>query len=144
MKAKLPLALLVITVIAGACIYSNNEDYVVEPVPGTPPTFAAGTNLDTVTDPVVTDSLQVFYEASVENGRFYFMDAVLNDLHIFYSDTTIDTFWIQSSLVPDPGSDSLHLYFYYSTNSNSLADIVGVEYALHKKDYALTFEKEER
>ncbi len=127
------------TLLISACIYSESGIYNVDPVPGDPPVIAVTTNLDTVVDPVVTDSLEVTYEVLIENGEFYVVEAFIANQQIYLADTTSGSFQIYSHLVYQPGTDTLYLNFYYSTNSNSLADIFNLEANVVDLKYPVSF-----
>ena len=124
-----------------ACTYSESDLYLADPVPGEPPVFTAITNLDTIDTPVVTDSLEVIYEVEIENGNFYQIEAYLLDQVLYNSDTTNGAFWLTPHLVEQPGIDTLFIYFFYSTNSNSLADRFELEYNVTELRYPINFEE---
>lgn len=128
-----------IAALAGSCVYSDDGVYLADPVPGPRPVFSVTTSLDTVTGATVVDSLQVTYRATVENGEFYQAEVYLEGSGIHLSDSTEGTFWLRSSQVELPGMKTLTLYFLYSTNSNSLADIVGAEAFNEQRDYQVRF-----
>jgi len=111
-----------------SCIYSNFGDNFVVPEPGDPPTINAETNLDTLDwDIILTDSLEVTYAIQIENGEVYEVVAYLSYLQLYVSDSLNGEFWLHDDLWDVAGVDTLAIYIYYSTNSNSLGDIVGVE-----------------
>jgi hypothetical protein len=58
---------------------------------------------------------------------------------LFESDSLENAFWLYSGDFPFPGTDTLYLAYYYSTNSNSLADIVKVEANIVRKKYGIIF-----
>ena len=124
-----------------SCTYSESGIYYVDPIPGDPPIISAVTNLDTIIDPIVVDSLEVVYEVEIENGEFYQVEAYVLDSRVYFSDTTNGSFWINNSVVEEPGVDTLRIFFLHSTNSNSLADVIGLEYSSIQLDYAILFEK---
>lgn len=123
-----------------ACFFNDSEWYQVDPVPDDPPLVTVVTNLDTLENPRVNDSLQVIYDLSIENGEFYVLDAVLADETIYLSDSTNGTFWVY----PDQSADvdTLYLDFYYSSNSNTLADLAGYEARSTTLKYAIDFTEE--
>jgi hypothetical protein len=128
-----------ISLLCGSCFYNESDVYVAEPEPGDPPVFSVFVNLDTITVPEVTDSLEVNYSAEIENGEFYLMQAYLLTDIIFESDSLENSFRLYAGDVPIPGTDTLYLIYYYSTNTNSLADIVKVEANIVRKKYGIIF-----
>ena len=138
---------LIIVILTGAvalinsCAYSESGIYYVDPLPDDPPIISVITNLDTIIDPIVVDSLEVVYGVEIENGEFYQVEAYVLDSRVYFSDTTNGSFWINHSFVEEPGVDTLRIYFLYSSNSNSLADNIGLEYNSIKLDYAIFFEE---
>ncbi len=129
-----------IIVLINACTYSDSDIFFVEPIPGDPPLITVGTNLDTIYDPRVTDSLEVIYNVVIENGEFYQAEAYLNEDLLYNSDTIRGSFWIIGDTLRESVDDSLFIYFFYSTNSNSLADIVHLEWNMEKLGYAISFD----
>lgn len=123
-----------------ACTYSESGIYYVDPVPGDPPLITVTTNLDTIPDPTVVDSLEVRYDVLLENGEFYQVEAYMQQELLFFSDTISGSFWISHDFVDETVTDSLFLYFFYSTNSNSLADIVDLEWNMKTLGYAINFD----
>ncbi|MCD4710218.1 MAG: hypothetical protein K8R52_05180 [Bacteroidales bacterium] len=126
-----------------ACFYSDSEMYNVEPVPGDPPVILVTTNLDTLYNPPVNDSLEVIYYVEIEGGELYYVYAVIANTPVFESDSTYGSFWINPNLVDEPGVDTLHIDFYYSSNSNSLADLVGYEALVDSLKVAVDFNMED-
>jgi len=182
------ILLLSLALTMGACLYSNNGTYNVEPVPGDPATVSVTTNLDTLSDPTVTDTLDldIRYKLQVENGKPYYVDCRVensrvyemgiyydsDDIYIAYPDTVIavtsdTTLWVVEPdtllafvrdtlsevymlgglfLIPgdlpvSPGDNSLTMDFYYSANTNSLADVLGIEAESVELEYTITFEE---
>lgn len=121
------------------CIYSDDGIYRVDPVPDDPPIVLASTNLDSIENPVVTDSLEVEYDISIQNGELYILDVTLGNESFFQSDTTQGSFWIYAKDSELPGIDTLRMIFYYSSNTNSLADKLGVEARDLGLKYAIDF-----
>ncbi len=122
-----------------ACFYSDLEMYEVEPIPGDPPVFSASTNLDSLYNPPVNDSLEVIYQVEIEGGEFYYVYADVGNTMIFESDSTYGSFWINSYLADSSGVDTLYMGFYYSSNSNSLASNVGYEPLVEYLNIAIDF-----
>ncbi len=79
---------------------------------------------------------------SVENGAFYYAYASVNELTVYESDSTEGSFWLHSADAGTEGSDTLCFELYYSTNSNSLADIIGYEALDTLISYAINFNPE--
>ncbi len=124
-----------------SCIYSNYGDNFVVPDPGDPPTINAETNLDTMGwDIILTDSLEVTYSIQIDNGEVYQVLAFLSYLQLYESDSLNGGFWIHDEMWEVAGVDTLTIYIYYSTNSNSLGDIVGVEANLLNLKFPILYE----
>ena len=62
MTRNLIISFVIITALISACVYTNSGTYYVDPVPGEPPTISVSTNLDTMYDPRVIDSLESHIE----------------------------------------------------------------------------------
>lgn len=122
-----------------SCFYNESDIYFVDVVPGDPPVFSVSVNLDTIIDAEVTDSLEVLYGVEIENGEFYVTQAFVSNTTIFLSDSLQNSFWLYPGDVDYPGLDTLYLYFYYSTNSNSLGDLVKAEANIVQRKYPVTF-----
>ncbi|MEA3461341.1 MAG: hypothetical protein U9R49_05640 [Bacteroidota bacterium] len=125
-----------------ACFYSDSEMYQVEPVPGDPPLVAITTNLDTLNNPPVNDSLEVIYDVEISGGEFYYVYADVVNTTVFESDSTHGSFWIHPALAESSGVDTLFMEFYYSSNSNSFADKVGYEAQVESHNFAIDFNLE--
>lgn len=150
MKYLLPLCLLLAALLPGACTYSDFKEYWVEPVAGDSTSITINCNLDTLDQPLVTDSLMVAFSAEVENGALYYMAATLEQylLHemeyevdrdtLTAPHAVLDTFFVPDYVPVDSGDYELQLLFYYSTNSNSLADYFGVEFYQQDLVYLIT------
>jgi hypothetical protein len=121
------------------CFFSDTSIYEAEPVAGDPPILTVSTNLDTLIDPPVNDSLQVIYGIEVSGGEFYYMFADVGENPVFESDSSDGSFWIPSSLAETPGVDTLMLEIYYSTNTNTLADKVGYDVNVEQFKYPVDF-----
>jgi len=122
-----------------SCFYSDSELYQVEPVPGDPPVISVVTNLDTLVNPAVNDSLEVIYNVEIEGGDLYYVNAVISDAQIFESDSIHGSFWITALMSGVTGVDTLYIDYYYSSNSNSLADVTGYEARIKKLKIAVNF-----
>jgi len=110
-----------------ACFYTDSEMFEVSPVPGDPPVFSVTTNLDSLALPKINDSLEIIYDVEIAGGELYYVYAELAGTPLFESDSTSGFFWIYPEMADSPGVDTLFMDFYYSSNSNSLADKVGYE-----------------
>jgi hypothetical protein len=121
------------------CFYSDSEMYNVEPVPGDPPVRSVSTNLDTLYNPQVNDSLEVIYQVEVSGGEFYYVFADVASSTVFESDSTYGSFWITPDMADSSGVDTLYMEFYYSSNSNSMADKLGYEALLDYLKIAIDF-----
>ncbi len=129
----------IIVTIVNACMYSNDGVYTVDPVPDDPPVVWATTNLDSIDNPVVYDSLEVVYDISIQNGKLYILDVLVGNAPVYEADTTMGSFWIYSYDAEVPGIDTLRMNIYYSSNTNSLADVVGLEAQNIGLKYAIDF-----
>ena len=137
-KIFIPVVLGIVCLI-NACTYSEDGVYRVDPVPDDPPVVWTTTNLDSIENPVITDSLEVDYNFSIQNGELYILDVTLGDVSIYQSDTTHGSFWIYANDSELPGIDTLRMIFYYSSNTNSLADKLGLEARDLGLKYAIDF-----
>ena len=99
-------------------------------------------NLDTLFNPRVIDSLLVSFEVDVVNGEFYLLEALLSDGIVHSSDTAFGSFWIYPSQSDESGLDTLLFDIYHSSNSNTLADLTGWEARITKRKYAIDFSEE--
>jgi hypothetical protein len=126
-----------------ACYFNDSDWYKADPVAGDPPEVSVITNLDTLYNPRVNDSLQVIYEVSVVNGKFYFMEAMVSDGIVHSSDSAYGSFWVNHSQSNDTGLDTLYLDFYHSSNTNTLADVTGYEALITSQKYAIDFSEED-
>ncbi len=115
-----------------------------EPIPGDPPLFSVSTNLDTLSNPTVNDSLEVIYDVEISGGELYYLYADVGNTTIFESDSTSGSFWIFPILADSSGIDSLYMEFYYSSNSNSLADKTGYEALVEYLSFAIDFNLEDK
>jgi hypothetical protein len=128
--------------LAAACSYNLSGDYPVEPLPGEPATISISFNLDTMEQPYPADDLEVIYDLELRNGELYYVECLLEDILVYDSVTAsgsdtifdyfylTDTFAIAPEIELDSGVYSLYMNFYYSTNTNSLGDIFGLESAV--------------
>ena len=121
----------------GACFYSDGEVYTAVPVAGDPPLVSVSSNLDTLLNPLVGDSLRVEYEVSIEQGVLYYVEASVSGSVVHSSDISYGLFWLYPS--QSEGIDSLYLDLYHNTNSNTLADATGYEASVTRVAYAIDF-----
>lgn len=135
------LVLILVLLLSGlpGCFFTDSSVYNAEPVAGDPPILTVSTNLDTLIDPPVNDSLEVIYGIEVSGGRFYYMFADVGENAVYESDSSDGSFWVPSSVADSVGVDTLVLEIYYSTNSNNLADKVGYEANVDQFKYAVDF-----
>ena len=76
---------------------------------------------------MLTDSLEVTFGIEIENGELYQVQAYLSNFQFYQSDSLNGEFWIYDNMWEEAGVDTLAIFIFYSTNTNSLGDIVGVE-----------------
>ena len=143
---------LILAMFLAACSYSSSEVYYANPVPGDTATVMLSTNLDTIDIVVISDSLLFKYRAEIENGELYFTRASIGNTTLYqyatdYDPDTIigsfvltDSFWIWSSPATDIGLYSLLFTLYYSSNTNSLGDQLGVEADILNLEFELFVE----
>jgi len=136
------------------CIYTNNDVYTADPVAGVPATVNLITNLDPDNPNPYVDSLQVIYEFTIENGELYFVEALIEqysfyELRTDYDPDTVegpyiqsDTIWLHVNVPPDSGIYSMYLTYFYSPNTNSLGDILGIEADVLDVEYLVDFKGE--
>jgi len=110
-----------------SCEYSERDIYYHSVIPGEPPSININTNLDTLEAPSIIDSLLISYEIMVAGGEFIWTRFLLSDSLIFYSDTATSSFWLKSEMATGSGTRELTMEAYYSTNSGSIADVLGIE-----------------
>jgi hypothetical protein len=123
-----------------SCIFTDSETYYVDPIPGDLPQILVSTNLDTLYNPPVKDSLQVSYLVNISGGDFYYVYADIVNKTIFESDSMEGTFWITGSMAESAGVDTLYMEFYYASNSNSLGDKTGFEALSEILTFAVDFQ----
>ena len=138
-----------LTMLMAGCTYSDSEYYYANPFPGDTATVTVSTNLDTIDVAVISDSLLFKFSAEIENGELYFANASISSLTLYqyladYDPDTLtgpyvltDSFWIRSDLAPDTEIYPLLLTIYYSSNTNSLGDRLGVEADVLNLDFNL-------
>lgn len=129
----------VLAVLLAGCTYTNSEYYYANPIASDSAIVFVSTNLDTIDPIFVKDSLLFKYRAEIENGMLYLTNASIYSLNIyqFYTDydpdtipgpyVLVDSFWIHSDMAVDSGTYPMIFEVYYSSNTNSLGDILGVE-----------------
>lgn len=154
MKTSACLSVLIsFTLLLSSCIYSDEGEHYVIPVPGEPPVFSAQTNLDTFGIIETSGQVMVRYTAQIENGILYQVTGEVDETEAYdsllYLEANVgsgakiisDSFIIQKDVELLPGENVLSLYFYYSTNSNTLADLVGVESNITELFYFIYLEE---
>ena len=140
MKSRTVILIITVGLLASGCIYSESEVYRVEPVPGISPVISVTTNLDSLEYLIVLDSLEVSWSAEVENGEFYQLELFIGQVPVYSTDSAKGVFWIRSTVVKSPGIYPLYMLFYYSTNTNTLADMIGLEASVLDLEFELQFE----
>jgi len=148
------LMIAMLTLVAAGCSYSDPDIYYVEPIPGDSARLVVNTNLDSIDNAEVIDSLLFKYRAEIEGGELYAAQGKVEDqpLYIYYANYDPDTlsgpyilsdsFWIMQDLQAGPGISKLQFSIYYSSNTNSLADAVGLEAHVLNLEYTITLEGE--
>jgi len=139
MRMIISILMATLILLLPSCFYSDSKVYEVEPVPGDPPVISVFTNLDTLVNPPVNDSLEVIYNVEIEGGDLYYVYAEIASAQIFESDSIHGSFWITHSMSAVNGVDTLYIDYYYSSNSNSLADITGYEARIKNLKIAVDF-----
>jgi len=74
---------------------------------------------------------------------FYQVESYAFDELVYMSDSTEGSFWISYDSLYRTGMDTLSLFFFYSTNTNSLADIIHAEYNFLELVYPILYGEEE-
>ena len=143
---------LILAMFLAACSYSSSEIYYASPVPGDTATVVLSTNLDNIDTAVVSDSLLFKYRAEIEYGELYFTSASIGSTTLYqhatdYDPDTLmgpfvlrDSFWIWSDQATDTGLYSLLFTVYYSSNTNSLGDVLNIEADILKLEFDLLVE----
>ena len=147
---------LMLAMFLAACSYSSSEIYYASPVPGDTATVVLSTNLDNIDTVVISDSLLFKYRAEIENGELYFTSASVGPTTLYqhatdYDPDTLmgpfvlrDSFWIWSNPATDTALYSLLFTVYYSSNTNSLGDKLGIEADILKLEFDLLVEGGEK
>ena len=112
--------------VMNSCIYSEEEDYFKDIVPGTPPNVSLSTNLDTINIPEVFDSLEIHYTIEITGGELIWSQFLLEDSIVFSSASAPNSFWLVNNMYYS-GLLKLRMEAYYNSNTGSLADIIGIE-----------------
>ena len=145
---------LLITLLTPGCSYSDPNIYYATPVPDDSARVVVFTNLDDIDTAVIVDSLMFKYEAEIEGGELYYLEASMSNILLYqyqpeYNPDTItgpyilvDSFWIPAEVAAETGLSSLLFSLYYSSNTNSLADKVQVEAAILNLNFDLMVEGE--
>lgn len=147
---------LMLAMFLAACSYSSSEIYYASPVPGDTATVVLSTNLDNIDTAVISDSLLFKYRAEIENGELYFTSASVGTTTLYqhatdYDPDTLmgpfvlrDSFWIWSNPATDTALYSLLFTVYYSSNTNSLGDKLGIEADILTMEFDLLVEGGEK
>lgn len=133
------ITLLLIACVVQSCIYNENDIYFNEIDISHLPVITIQLNLDSLDTPTVNDSLEVLFNISVEGGELYWTRFVISDSIVYANDTASDRFWLTSGLVVGPGTYTLEMDAFYSSNTGSLADIIGIEALMKSKYYEIRF-----
>ena len=144
------LFIALLTLAVAGCSYTDSDIYYAEPIPGDSARVEVITNLDTIDNAEIIDSLLFKYSAEIEGGELYATQAKIEgqSLYIFYTDYNPDTltapyilsdsFWIMQDMQMGPRKNTLEFSIYYSSNTNSLADVIGTEAHVLELEYAIT------
>ena len=136
---RIPLLMLAM-ILAASCTYMDSGIYEVEPIAGDSTLITVTTSLDTFDQVILTDSVLISWEATVEKGELYYVEAILSseiqvyELTTDYDRDTVpdpfvirDSFWMDLTVPLASDIYYLEMTWYYSTNSNSLADYYRLE-----------------
>ena len=77
-------ALLLALLWTAVCTYVNSGIYEVEPIPGDSTLISVTTNLDTLDQAVITDSILVSWEATIDLGELYYVEGILGSQVLVY------------------------------------------------------------
>lgn len=151
-RQLLPVLILLLSVTS--CEYISQDIHYVEPEAGTEPLLLPLTNLEADSVYVVRDSMLVAYEVFLNAGELYYIEASIGNL-VHYShwpsydpDTSgtwpvaADSFYLEDVFHLDSGLHTLYMDFYHSTNSNSLADMLSLEYEMYTLEYQIILEND--
>lgn len=146
------LIIALLTLAVAGCSYTDSDIYYAEPIPSDSARVKVITNLDTIDNAEIIDSLLFKYSAEIEGGELYATQAKVDgqSLYLYYSNYDPDTltgpyilsdsFWIMQDLQASPRINTLDFSIYYSSNTNSLADVIGVEAHVLELEYTITLE----
>lgn len=144
--------ILLVTLLTPGCIYSDSKIYYATPVPDDSARVVVITNLDDIDTVLIIDSLMFKYEVEIEGGELYFLESSIRNILLYqylpdYNPDTVtgpyilaDSFLIPGEVVADTGISSMLFSLYYSSNTNSLADMVHIEADLLNLDFDLMME----
>lgn len=152
MKGAIVSIIISAAMLLAGCTYSNPDIYYVTPQAGDSASVVLSTNLDSLDPIIVSDSLLFKYSAEIEGGELYFLEASVSNITVYqrytdYDPDTIpgpfvfsDSFWIYSAMAPDTAVYPMLFSTYYSSNTNSLADVLGVEANILDLEFKLLME----
>lgn len=152
MKAVFASIFVSLALLLAGCTYSNSDIYYVTPVAGDSASVVLTTNVDSLDPIIVSDSLLFKYSLQIEGGELYLQEASVSNIILYqhyteYDPDTIvgpfvfsDSFWIYSTMAPDTAVYPMLFTAYYSANTNSLADVLGVEANLLEQEFELLLE----
>ena len=152
MKSAFASIIITTALLLAGCTYSNSDIYYVTPQPDDSASVAVITNLDSLDPIIVSDSLLFKYSVQIEGGELYLQEASVSNLTLYqhytdYDPDTIvgpfvftDSFWIYSAMAPDTALYPMLFSVYYSSNTNSLADVLSVEADILNLEFKLLLE----
>ncbi len=152
MKSAFASIIIAVALLLAGCTYSNPDTYFVTPQADDSASVAVSTNLDSLDPIIVSDSLLFKYSVQIEGGELYLQEASVSNLTLYqhytdYDPDTIpgpyvfsDSFWIYSAIAPDTALYPMLFSIYYSSNTNSLADVLSVEANILNLEFKLLLE----
>lgn len=152
MKGAFASIIIFTALLLAGCSYTNSDIYYVTPLADDSASVAVITNLDSLDPIIVSDSLLFKYSVQIEGGELYLQEASISSLTLYqhytnYDPDTIvgpfvftDSFWIYSAIAPDTALYPMLFSIYYSSNTNSLADVLGVEADILDLEFKLLLE----
>ena len=152
MKGAFASIIISVALLLAGCTYSNSDIYYVTPQADDSASVAVTTNLDSLDPIIVSDSLLFKYSVQIEGGELYLQEASVSNLTLYqhytdYDPDTIvgpyvftDSFWIYSAMAPDTALYPMLFSVYYSSNTNSLADMLSVEADILDLEFKLLLE----
>ncbi len=130
-------------ILTASCFYTETDRYPTDIISEYNPKITFSSNIDTIKDITVTDSLLFSYKVAIDTGSLYFSDVYLGNLHLVRSDTTSDSLWIYPGYVNNNGDYELTLVSYFKSYSESLADIMNAEFLAADTSWSINIIREE-